>query len=113
MSKIKLVDMTTRKTARKPIPPVLLVAGVAISIGFSWYGLQVAAPLRQAMRIHAENDAMERHLRNLDIQNQSERKLAESMETDQGKIIAARSRGYMFKNERPLHIQNDPAPPGQ
>lgn len=84
----------------------MLFFGLVGCLACTWLGLQVAGPLQVAARLHSENDALERSLRRKEIQNQTAMKQFNAIHTDQGAIAAARAKGYMFANERPLHIQS-------
>jgi hypothetical protein len=92
------------------IPTPLWFFGAIFCAGCCWLGLQVAGPIQQAARLHNENDALERTLRRTEIRNVEARKQAAAMATDQGAILAARSKGYTFENERPLRIQSHDRP---
>lgn len=61
--------------------------------------------MSDSARVRAENDALERELHRTMIQNQTLAKQIQAMDTEQGIIVAARQKGYMMPNERPLHIQ--------
>ena len=89
----------------------MLFFGVSACVACCWFGFQVAVPLQVAARLHSENDAIELNLRKKDIQNQNALKQLTAIGTDQGAIAAARAKGYMFANERPLHIQSETVTP--
>ncbi len=105
-------SIESRPSASKPrnqagIPSAMMFCGLAICMACGWLGLQVAGPLEQASRLHGENDALERTLRRAELRNQEARKEVKAIGTDQGAILAARTRGYMFAHEHPLHIQSE------
>jgi len=81
--------------------------GLIVCVGCCWLGLQVAGPLKEAGRLKAENDILERQLRTKNMSNEAERKQVQAIRTEYGKVVAARSRGYMYKNEHPLHVRSD------
>ena len=107
MNIIRLRVSKAPAATRAGISPLLLFIGVLTCGACGWLGLQVAGPIEHAGRLRGENDALERLLRRADIRNQDAQKQAEAMGTDRGAKDAARSKGYVFANERPLHIQND------
>jgi hypothetical protein len=107
VSAIKLRIANGGRKAQAPIPPSLLFFGLLICGACCWLGLQVASPLQEAAKLHGDNDDLERSVRQAQLKNQEARKQVEAIATDQGAILAARSKGYMFPNERPLHIQSD------
>ncbi len=107
MNAIKSPSPKPTRRSQVGIPASLLFFGVVACVACAWFGLQVAGPLKDASRLHSENDAIERQLRNREIQNQNALKQVRAIDTDQGAIAAARAKGYMFANERPLHIQNE------
>jgi len=107
---VNAIKSLSPKPARKRqtgIPPALLFFGAVACVACGWLGLQVAGPLQVAARLHSENDAIERQLHLREIQNQNALKQVRAIDTEQGAIAAARAKGYMFANERPLHIQNE------
>ena len=104
------IEPRTRKSSGRRsgtgVPPALIFFGLVVCIACGWLGQQVAGPLQQAARLHGENDAIERDLRRREIRNQEARKQAEAILTDAGAIAAARAKGYMYRYERPLRVQN-------
>ena len=109
MKAIKLKITQPARESRLTIPPALIVFGVLICIACGWLGRQVAGPLEQATRLHNENDVLEKDVRRAEIRNQEAQKQIESLKTEQGAIDSTRAKGYMFENERPLHIQSEGA----
>ena len=110
----KTVKLQTAKpnSRRLPaVPPAMLFFGLLACLACGWFGFQVAVPLQLAARLHSENDAIEFNLRKKELQNQTALKQLTAIGTDQGAIAAARAKGYMFANERPLHIQNETLTP--
>ena len=108
---IKLQDAKPHLRRQPGVPPAILFFGLLACLACGWFGFQVAVPLQVAGRLHSENDAIERSLRKKEIQNQTALKQLTAIGTDQGAIAAARAKGYMFANERPLHIQNETVTP--
>jgi len=111
---VKIVEIKPPKIARgrrdRSVLPAVAFCGVVVLAGGAWLGLQVAGPLQVAAKLHSENDAIERQLRAKEIQNQTAQKALSAIRTDQGAIDAARSKGYMFPTERPLHVQSEHKP---
>lgn len=110
MSIIEKQLTSKRRNRGIAIVPAMILGGLVISLGCGWLGLQVANPLQQAARLRRDNDALEKDLRRAEIRNQDAQKRLLAISTDEGAIQAARSRGFMFPQEHPLHVQSEAAP---
>lgn len=77
-----------------------------------WLGLQVAHPYALATDLRVRNDADERELLQLRLENQRAMKEVSALQTDKGVMQEARKRfGWTLPNERRLHLPpSDNAP---
>jgi cell division protein FtsB len=66
--------------------------------------MQAAVPFVTADRWQADNDRVERELRDYRIRNQREELAIKALDTPQGIELAARRLGYVMPGERPLGV---------
>ena len=82
-----------------------LIFGVlAIGLAGSWLGVQAAHPFQVAAAWRARNDADEREMLRLRLQNQRAERQVRLMNTREGIVQAARPLGWVLPGEKPFHI---------
>ena len=71
---------------------------------FSWIGVHAASPFRQAARLRAANDTLDRQIHQYQLQRQQNEKEVKSLETHDGIVYAARKLGWTMPGEIKLHL---------
>lgn len=81
-----------------------VACGLFVCVLCGWFGLLSAQPYLLAMRLRAENDALERKTRWYYQENQRAEKEVKALDTPEGVMRAARKLGYVLPGEQRLRL---------